>query len=204
VAASDEARQRFERDLHDGVQQRLVGLALKLASARSILAEDQPLASDLAELDEGLGGVLEDLRELSHGIHPAILTQGGLDPAIRALARRSGVPVVLDLAVDGRMAEPVEVAVYYVVSEALTNAAKHARSSRAEVMIKFNEGALEVRVRDDGVGGAQLVQGSGLAGLRDRVEALGGTIAIKSPVGEGTSVSVCFDPGPASLHTEAR
>ena len=135
VAASDEARRRFERDLHDGVQQRLVGLALKLHGAETIVGQKEPLAGGLAELGEGLNGVLEDLRELSRGIHPAILAQGGLDPAIRALARRSGVQVVLDLAVDGRLAEPVEVAAYYVVSEAVTNAAKHANSSRAEATL---------------------------------------------------------------------
>jgi signal transduction histidine kinase len=204
VAASDEARRRFERDLHDGVQQRLVGLALKLHGAETMVAEDQPLASELADLGEGLNGVLEDLRELSRGIHPAILAQGGLDPAIRALARRSGVPVVLDLAVDGRLAEPVEVAAYYVVSEALTNAAKHANSSRAEVTITSSEGVLEVSIQDDGVGGAHPVHGSGLAGLRDRVEAVGGTITIKSPVRDGTSLHVSFPTRADSVHPEGR
>src|SRR5205823_13906945 len=141
-----EARRRFERDLHDGVQQRLVGLALKLHGAETIVGQEELLSRELAELGEGLSGVLEDLRELSRGIHPAILTAGGLDPAIRGVARRSGVPVVLDLAVGGRLAEPVEVAAYYVVSEALANAAKHAKSSRAEVTIKSREGMLEVSI----------------------------------------------------------
>jgi signal transduction histidine kinase len=192
VAASDEARRRFERDLHDGVQQRLVGLALKLRNAEAIVSAGEPIATELADLGEGLNGVLEDLRELSRGIHPAILAQGGLDSAIRGLARRSGIPVLLDLDVDVRVAEPVEVAAYYVVAEALANAAKHAKASRAEVTIKSREGVLEMSIQDDGVGGAHRVHGSGLAGLGDRVEAIGGTITIKSPVGGGTSLHVSF------------
>jgi PAS domain S-box-containing protein len=193
VTASDETRRRFERDLHDGVQQRLVGLALKLRGAETMVpAEQAALADELVGLGEGLTDVLEDLRELSRGIHPAILTEGGLAPALKALARRSGLPIALDVTADRRFAEPIEVAAYYVVSEGLTNAAKHARASMAEVQVEARDGVLDLRVRDDGVGGADPARGSGLTGVRDRVEALGGTIAITSPAGQGTSLHVAF------------
>jgi PAS domain S-box-containing protein len=193
VAASDETRRRFERDLHDGVQQRLVGLALELRGAEANIRAEQPaLAGELARLSESLNGALEDLRELSRGIHPAILTEGGLAPALKALARRSGVPIALDVTVGRRLAESVEVAAYYVVSEALANAAKHAQASAAEVQVDARDGVLDLRIRDDGVGGADPARGSGLTGLRDRVEALGGTIAITSPAGEGTSLHVAL------------
>ncbi len=134
VAASDEVRRRFERDLHDGVQQRLVSLALELHGAEAIAPrEDKELVAELAHVRQGLAGALDDLRELSRGIHPAVLSEGGLRPAVRTLARRSAVPVELNLSVDERLADHVEVGAYYVISEALTNAAKHAQASKVEV-----------------------------------------------------------------------
>jgi signal transduction histidine kinase len=191
VAASDEARRRFERDLHDGVQQRLVSLALELHGAEAIAPrEDTELVAQLAHVGQGLAGALDDLRELSRGIHPAILSEGGLVPALRALARRSAVPVELNLSVDERLADRVEVGAYYVVSEALTNAAKHARASEVEVNAHVDDGMLRLTIGDDGVGGADPARGSGLTGLADRIAALGGTIAIASPPGRGTSLRV--------------
>jgi PAS domain S-box-containing protein len=190
VAASDATRRRFERDLHDGVQQRLVSLALELYGAEAIAREDTELVTQLAHVRQGLTGALDDLRELSRGIHPAILSEGGLVPALRALARRSAVPVELHLSVDERLADHVEVGAYYVVSEALTNAAKHARASNVEVHADMRDGRLQLTIGDDGVGGADPARGSGLTGLADRVAALGGTIAITSPPGKGTSLRV--------------
>jgi PAS domain S-box-containing protein len=191
VMATDEARRRFERDLHDGTQQRLVSLALELQSAAALMPEGlEDLRARLSHVSEGLTGVLDDLRELSRGIHPAILSEGGLEPAVRALARRSAVPVKLDVRIDGRLDEGIEVAAYYVISEALANAAKHAHASVAEVNVDARNGVLDVTIRDDGVGGADPERGSGLVGLKDRVEALGGTIAVVSPPGGGTSVHV--------------
>jgi PAS domain S-box-containing protein len=191
VAASDEARRRFERDLHDGVQQRLVSLALELNVAEAIaLREDAELIAPLGHIRQGLTGALDDLREMSRGIHPAILAEGGLVLGLRALARRSAVPVELRVSIDERLADHVEVGAYYVVSEALTNAAKHARASNVEVSVDVNDGKLRLTIGDDGVGGADPAQGSGLTGLADRVAALGGTIAISSPPGAGTSLRV--------------
>jgi signal transduction histidine kinase len=191
VAASDEARRRVERDLHDGLQQRLVLLALELRGAEAMAPPDSDeLAEQLTHVGKGLADALDDLRELSRGIHPAILSEGGLVPALKVLARRSAVPVQLDLAIAERFAEHVEIGAYYVVSEALTNVAKHARASKAEVHARALDGVLELKIDDDGVGGADPSRGSGLTGLADRVEALGGTIWIASPPGEGTSLRV--------------
>jgi signal transduction histidine kinase len=191
VAASDEARRRVERDLHDGLQQRLVLLSLELRGAEAMAPPDnEELAERLTHVGKGLVAALDDLRELSRGIHPAILSEGGLVPALKALARRSAVPVQLDLAIADRLAEHVEIGAYYVVSEALTNAAKHARASKVEVHARALDGVLELTIDDDGVGGADPSRGSGLTGLADRVEALGGTIWITSPPGEGTSLRV--------------
>ena len=136
--------------------------------------------------------MLDELREISSGIHPAILSEGGLAPALKTLARRSPIPVVLDVRVEGRLPESVEVAAYYVVSEMLTNAAKHAQASRVQVDVAGADGVLGVAVRDDGVGGADPARGSGLVGLRDRVETLGGTIAVDSPRGKGTAIEVAL------------
>jgi signal transduction histidine kinase len=191
VAAGDQARRRIERDLHDGTQQRLVSLVLDLRSAEAAVPPERPeLRAQLARVADGLTGALEELRELSRGIHPAILSEGGLVPALKALARRSAVPVELKVDVRARLPEPVEVAAYYVVSEALANAAKHAQASVAQVEVEARDSLLHLSVRDDGVGGAAPGGGSGLAGLADRVEALGGTIRVHSPAGQGTSLQI--------------
>jgi signal transduction histidine kinase len=191
VAAGDQARRRIERDLHDGTQQRLVSLVLDLRAAEAVVPPEQPeLRAQLARVADGLAGALDDLREISRGIHPAILSEGGLGPALKSLARRSVVPVELDVQVQTRLPEQVEVAAYYVVSEALANAAKHARASVVHVDIQADGGGLHLSVRDDGLGGAAPGRGSGLIGLTDRVEALGGTISVTSPTGGGTALRV--------------
>jgi signal transduction histidine kinase len=191
VAAADETRRRMERDLHDGAQQRLVSLALQLRSARaSVPAEVPELAATLDRLGGELNGALDELREYARGIHPGILAEGGLAPALRTLADRSPVPVELDVATAGRLPERVEVATYYVVSEALTNAAKHANASVVHVAVDLTENVLCVSVRDDGVGGADPRRGSGLVGLKDRVEATGGSLTVLSRTGDGTHLVV--------------
>jgi signal transduction histidine kinase len=184
VAATDDIRSRIERDLHDGTQQRLVSLALNVRNTQA------QLRIELADIADGLVAALDDLREISHGIHPALLATGGLGPAVKALARRSPLPVKLDINLDGRLPDHVEVAAYYVVAEALTNAAKHARPTAIWVAADLVDGRLRLTVRDDGIGGADPVNGSGLTGLTDRVEALGGTITVHSPPGEGTTLQV--------------
>ena len=157
-------------------------------------ADVPPGAGELAQQLEGVTtevtGVLEELREIARGLHPAVLSESGLGPALRVLARRSAVPVSVDVQVAGRLPEPVETAAYYVVSEALTNAAKHAHASAARVEVALGEGVLQVCVRDDGSGGADFGHGSGLAGLKDRIEALGGSIRLHSPPGAGTVVQI--------------
>jgi signal transduction histidine kinase len=191
VAAGDLARRRIERDVHDGIQQRLVSLVLDLRSTEAAVPPRLPeLRAQIAEVADNLTGSLEELRELSRGIHPAILSDGGLSPAIKALARRSAVPVKLDLDIERRLPEPIEVAAYYVVSEALANTAKHARASIAHVELRAADGRLQLSVSDDGVGGASNDDGSGLVGLTDRVEAVGGTILVESPLGQGTRLEV--------------
>jgi signal transduction histidine kinase len=191
VAASDETRRRVERDLHDGAQQRLVTLGLALRSAQAELPHDlEELQAQLSQVAQGLTAVLDELREISRGIHPAILSEGGLAPALKNLARRSAVPVALEVRVEGRLPDGIEVAAYYVVSEMLTNAAKHAQASAVHVDVARADGVLHISVRDDGVGGANPARGSGLVGLRDRVEALGGTIVFQSTKGVGTAIEV--------------
>ena len=191
VAASDLTRRRIERDLHDGVQQRLVSLTLGLrAAASGIPAGLDDIQGELAQVASGLGGVQDDLREISRGIHPAILAEGGLGPALKTLARRSAIPVDLDVRVDGRVPEAFEVAAYYAVSEILANAAKHSQASVVRVDVATHEGTLYLSVRDDGIGGADPTGGSGLVGLRDRVEALGGALSVRSRRGEGTSLDI--------------
>jgi signal transduction histidine kinase len=205
VAASDEARRRLERDLHDGAQQLLVSLALRLRGTASAIPNDLgDVRAELTQVGSGVERVLDDLREISRGIHPAILSKGGLAPAIRTLARRSTVPVVLDLGVDERLPEPIEVAAYYVVSEALTNAAKYAAASAVHVDVDANDGALRLTIRDDGVGGADPRKGSGLIGLHDRVEALGGSIDLRSALGEGTLIVVEFPLQPGATMSATR
>ena len=193
VAAADQTRRRVERDLHDGAQQRLVSLMLYL---RATQATVPPGADELVERLEGAiaeaTAIQETLREISRGLHPAVLTVGGLRTALRALARHSAVPVSLDVQLAGRLAEPVEIAAYYVVSEALTNTAKHARASAAEVEVTADADVLRLRVCDDGCGGADFSRGSGLTGLKDRVEAFGGRISLRSPPGAGTTLEVAL------------
>jgi signal transduction histidine kinase len=197
VATADATRRRIERNLHDGAQQHLVSLALELRAAQASLpSELGEQRAELSRVVEGLMAVLDELREISSGIHPAILSEGGLAPALKTLARRSPIPVLLDVHVDARLPESVEVAAYYVVSEMLTNAAKHAHASSVHVQVAGADGVLHVSVRDDGVGGADPARGSGLVGLRDRVEALGGTVEVESPRDAGTAIEVAlpFDP----------
>jgi signal transduction histidine kinase len=189
VAAADEGRRQIERDLHDGAQQRLVALALRLRMPTEPSSGLDDPRTEMADAAAELMGVVEDLREISRGIHPAILSKAGLQPALRALGRRSVIPVELDVRVNGRLPEPVEVGVYYVVSEMLANAEKHASASVVKVGAEASGGRLRVRVHDDGVGGADPVRGSGLRGLQDRIEALGGTFSVHSPVGGGTTVN---------------
>jgi signal transduction histidine kinase len=197
VAAADESRRQVERDLHDGVQQRLVSLALALRAAEPSVSSGQTeLRLALSQSVAGLNDALSELREISRGIHPAILSQGGLAPALRTLARRSRVPVELTVGEEERLPEQVEVAVYYVVAEALANVAKHARAEAASVDLHRSDGALRLRIRDDGVGGADPARGSGLVGLSDRVEALGGTVAVESPSGNGTHLEVMLPIAP--------
>jgi signal transduction histidine kinase len=198
VATADATRRRIERDLHDGAQQHLVFLALRLRAAQAAAPPGVGVpAQQLDEVAAGLAEVLEELREIAHGLHPATLAQRGLRPALKALARRSAVPVRLDAQVAGRLPEQVEIAAYYVVAEALTNIAKHAHASVADVEVATGEGVLRVCVRDDGRGGADVTGGSGLVGLRDRVEALAGRISLRSPPGEGTSLQVQLPVGQA-------
>ena len=197
VRAGDEARRRFERDLHDGVQQRLVSFGLELRAAEATVPPElADLRRVLSRLGTGITDVLDDVRELSRGLHPAVLSDDGLSPALRSLALRSAVPVDLSIDLDTeRFEEPVEVAAYYVASEALTNTAKHAHASRAQVRVRHREGWLELIVSDDGSGGADASSGSGLTGLVDRVEAIGGTIRIDSPSDAGTAVHVKLPTG---------
>jgi signal transduction histidine kinase len=191
VEAADETRKQIERDLHDGVQQRLVSLALDLRGAGAMLpSELEDAHAELSRLEEGLIGVLDELRDISRGIHPAILSQGGLEPALKTLARRSPVPVTIVVRTDRRMPDRVEVASYYLVSEALTNAAKHSRASEVHVDVEQANGLVRLSIRDDGIGGADPGRGSGLTGLADRIDALGGTIEITSPPGNGTALLV--------------
>jgi signal transduction histidine kinase len=199
VDTADDTRRRIERDLHDGAQQRLVSLALELRAAQATVpSELGELEGELSRVAEGLAGVLEELRETARGIHPAILAEGGLGPALKTLARRSPIPVELDVGGEARLPERVEVAAYYVVSEALTNAAKHANASVVHVDVEPKDGSVRLSIRDDGVGGADPRQGSGLIGLGDRVEALGGKIEITSPPGSGTALLVTL---PIEVHS---
>jgi signal transduction histidine kinase len=191
VAAADEARRRIERDLHDGTQQRLVSLGLELRGVDEAIPSGlEDLRDRLAHATKSLDDAVIDLQELSRGLHPAVLAKGGLQPALTVLARRSAIPVELDVALRGRLAQHLEVTVYYVVSEALTNATKHAFASMVHVWLKESDGIIRLSIRDDGVGGADPGCGSGLIGLTDRVEALGGRISILSPARGGTSLLV--------------
>jgi signal transduction histidine kinase len=198
VAAADQVRRRIERDLHDGTQQRLVSLGLELRLAQGMVpAELRELDAEIGRVAGELNGVAEDLWEIARGIHPAILSEGGLEPALRTLARRAAIAVELDVPAMGRLPEPIEVAAYYVCSEALTNATRHARASVVSIALEERDGCLYQSIRDDGAGGADPARGSGLTGLRDRVDALDGSLEVSSPPGEGTLILVRL---PLQLH----
>jgi signal transduction histidine kinase len=208
VATADATRRRIERNLHDGAQQRLVAVTLSLRGAQDEVPPDATvLAGHLDKAIDELVAAVDDLREFARGIHPAALVEGGLRPALNTLARRSALPVELDVRVERRLSEPVELAAYYVVAEALTNAAKHAQASAVWVEAELRNDAarsgapvLQLRVADDGRGGADLAGGSGLVGLMDRVEALGGRMTLDSPPGAGTTLQIAL-PLSAGLHT---
>jgi GAF domain-containing protein len=204
VAAADAARRRIERDLHDGAQQQLVSLILRL---RGIVRDVSPsaakeLAEQLDKVAAELGDVLSELRELARGLHPAALADVGLSPALKTLARRSAIPVRLDAHAAGRLPETIELAAYYVVAETLTNAAKHADATVVDITLTTKHGGLRVAIVDDGRGGADPAGGSGLVGLSDRVEALGGHLTVISPSGVGTTVEAMLPlvtPGDPTL-----
>jgi signal transduction histidine kinase len=197
VTTADAARRRVERNLHDGAQQHLVALALDLRAAR---ADAPPGAREhvqrLDEVAAGMDCVLDELREIARGLHPAVLADGGLRPALKTLARRSAVAIELNIQVDRRLPEPVEIAAYYTVAEALANIATHANASAAEVEAAAKDGVLHVRIRDNGSGGADFTRGSGLVGLKDRAEALGGHLDLRSPPGAGTTLEIALPVDP--------
>ncbi|HEX5296805.1 MAG TPA: AAA family ATPase [Streptosporangiaceae bacterium] len=201
VTVADQARRRIERDLHDGAQQRLVSLALQLRAVQATMPPE--VGAQLDQVADGLTGALEELREIARGIHPSVLADGGLRPALKTLARRSPVPVDLDIRAQQRLPEQVEVSAYYVVAEALTNAAKHARASSVTVTAEADAVVLRVAVRDDGAGGADFTRGTGLVGLKDRVEAIGGRLFLDSPPGAGTSLRAEFPLAPPTATTAA-
>ena len=191
IAAADQARRTIERDLHDGAQQRIVSLGMELRAAQAAIPSDrEDLRLRLDRSVDALTHVHTDLQELSRGIHPAILSRGGLGPALKTLARRSPVPVSLSIDIPWRLPDPVEVAAYYVVAEALTNTAKYADASVVTITAAITDEVLDLAVSDDGDGGADTGAGSGLIGLQDRIEAVGGTFTVSSPVGEGTNLTV--------------
>ncbi|WP_285619609.1 HAMP domain-containing protein [Actinoallomurus iriomotensis] len=187
VTASDATRRRIERNLHDSTQQHLISLGLELCAIQELVPAGQA-RQRLAASSRRLTEIVEDLREISRGLHPAILSRSGLETALKALRHRSSLPIELDLNLPGRLPEPAEVAAYYTVSEAVTNATKHANASAVHVAMQVRDGTVHLCVRDDGVGGADFGEGSGLIGIRDRVEALGGRIDLTSPAGKGTSL----------------
>jgi signal transduction histidine kinase len=198
VAAADDARRRLERDIHDGAQQRLVSLGLKLRLAEDLVPpECDELKAELSDAVSGLTNVFQELQEISRGIHPAILSTGGLAAGFKTLARRSPVSVSLDVAIEDPLSDSVEVAAYYVVAEALTNAAKHAQASEVIVRAYTSDDSLNIYIADDGVGGADSRKGSGLIGLKDRIEVLGGRMRVASPRGGGTAFDITIPLGPS-------
>jgi signal transduction histidine kinase len=190
VAAADATRQRIGRDLHDGVQQHLASLALTVRLAEGLTPPESPeLRSCLAQVATGLQDVFRELQEMARGLHPTLLSKAGLGPVLRMVSNRSAVPVDLDLDLETRLPAAVETAAYYIVSEGLANAVKHAGASAVRVGVRLADGMLRIDVCDDGIGGADTTHGSGLVGLRDRVAALGGTITVSSPRGGGTAIA---------------
>ncbi len=191
AAAADETRRRIERDLHDGTQQQLVSLMLDLRAVQAAMPTQLgELEGELSRIAGRLEDVFDQVREISHGIHPAVLSERGLPPALKALGRRSAVPVEFDLRAGQRLPGKVEVAAYYAVSEALANAAKHAHASTVHIELDVHDAIVRLVIRDDGIGGADPARGSGLVGLSDRIEALGGTLEVTSPAGDGTTLLI--------------
>jgi signal transduction histidine kinase len=189
VEATDTERRRIERDLHDGTQQRLVSIAMALGLAESKLAADQQAVGPvLREAREALALALAELRDLTQGIRPAILVERGLPAALDDLSRRAALPVRLEARIPGRLSEPIEAAAYFVASEALANAAKHSHANEVGLTASCDGRTLVIEVADDGIGGAATGGGSGLRGLADRVEAIGGRLTVSSPPGRGTTV----------------
>jgi signal transduction histidine kinase len=202
VVTADETRRRIERDLHDGIQQRLVTLALQLRTVQGVPPGRAGLLAAISHADDELTSILDELREISRGVHPAILSVGGLGPALRVLARRAAVPTVMDIGEFGRLPQPLEAATYYVVCEALTNAAKHSHATVVHVDLGIKNAMLHLSIDDDGDGGADPARGSGIIGLVDRVDVLGGKLTLRSPPHGGTSlvIDLPLEPGlpPAS------
>jgi signal transduction histidine kinase len=197
VAAADQARQRIERDLHDGALQPFLAVAMQFGVVQAGLPPElEQTKAELSRALRGLNSAVDNLREISRGIHPTLLAAGGLPSALKALARRSPVPVELDLHSCPRMPSVVEVAAYHLVSEALTNAARHAHATVVHVQTTIQDGDLHLSIRDDGAGGADPHCGTGLTGLQDRVEALGGHLTITSPAGSGTLLSATIPTTP--------
>jgi signal transduction histidine kinase len=192
VAAQDEERRRLERDLHDGAQQRLVAISLALRLARGLVDPDVDGALDerLERASDELVRALAELREFARGIHPAILTERGLVPALQSLAERSPIPAIVESTLDAPLPSAVGATAYFVVSEALANVGKYARATRVSIHVGADDGELRVEVADDGIGGADPSRGSGLRGLTDRVAAVDGTLEVHSPTGQGTTLRV--------------
>jgi signal transduction histidine kinase len=188
IDAADAERRRIERDLHDGAQQRMVSLALTLGLIESRLGKDSELAPLVAQAREEAQAAVQELREIARGIHPALLSDRGLGPALEALASRAPVPVEVSGVPDEPLPPPVEAAVYFVTAETLTNVAKYAEACTASIELSKTGDRLRLEIRDDGVGGAGSSAGSGLAGLCDRIEALDGELTVDSPPGGGTTV----------------
>ena len=186
VAAADGERLRIERNLHDGAQQRLVTLSVALGLEAS--RAEPAAAGALSRAQDEVEQAIAELRELARGIHPTLLRDEGLQAAVEALARRAPLPVTVQGTLTDRLPDPAELAAYFVVSEALTNVVKHATATQASVLLEREPGLLRVTVADDGAGGARMTAGSGLAGLRDRLDALDATLAIESPPGQGTTI----------------
>ena len=202
VTTADATRRRIERNLHDGAQQRLVSLALDLRTAQATATSGTgDLTEQLDQVAAGLDDVMDELREIAGGLHPGILTDSGLRAALKSLARRCTVPVSLDVRVSGRLPEPVETAAYYTVAEALTNTAKHAQATTADIQVVESDADLRLRIRDNGRGGADVSHGSGLVGLKDRAEALGGRLELRSLPGAGTTLDITLPlHGPAGSY----
>jgi signal transduction histidine kinase len=200
-AVADATRRHIERDLHDGLQQQLVTLALRVRGVEAMVpAELLELRTELSGVVDEHANLLDQLRDIAHGIHPAILSESGLEPALKMLARRSPIPVELKVRVDGRLPEEVELAAYYIVAEALTNTVKYSYASLVDVLVQMWGRTLRVAVHDDGVGGADPARGTGLLGLKERAEAIGGTVSLHSPPAAGTLLDAALPLGEKSRH----